>query len=168
MAEGEHERASREHGRALGEHQGASREHGRAEGEHIDKTGVSRGAKRRGLSQQTVTCCPQSGVYMYININIYSYIDLSFIREKLIVGISNLMILLKERDIHRYIIHTGEAYSWKFKSDHSSERERSNRDMISSEKRQLSGVTQRVGGVRLDRCVERADHSIIQPVHSLG
>lgn len=59
MAEGEH-------GRALGEHKGASREHGRAEGEHIDETGVSRGAKRRGLSQQTVTCCPKFPEYIYI------------------------------------------------------------------------------------------------------
>ena len=43
MAEGEYERASREHRRALG----APREHERVEGEHIDETGVSRG----GVSQ---------------------------------------------------------------------------------------------------------------------
>lgn len=65
MAEGKHERASREHGRALGEHKGASREHGRADGEHIDETGVSRGAKRRGLSQQTITCYSKFGEYIF-------------------------------------------------------------------------------------------------------
>lgn len=59
MAEGEH-------GRALGEHKAASREHRGSMGEHIDETGVSRGAKRRGLSQQTVTCCPKFAEYIYI------------------------------------------------------------------------------------------------------
>ena len=77
MAEGEHERASREHGRALGEHKGASREHGRAEGEHIDETGVSKGAKRRGLNQQTVACCPQFRVYIYIYILLVSHCYIS-------------------------------------------------------------------------------------------
>ena len=47
-AEGEHKRASREHGGALGEHEraqrehgGASREHEGARREHTDETGLS-------------------------------------------------------------------------------------------------------------------------------
>lgn len=66
MAKGEHGGAASEHEGAEGEHEGASREHGRAEGEHVDETGLSGGAKRRGVSQQRVTCYPQFGAYIYI------------------------------------------------------------------------------------------------------
>ncbi len=65
VAEGEHERASREHGGALGEHERAQREHGRATREHIDETSVSGRAKRRDLSQRSVTCWPQFETYIY-------------------------------------------------------------------------------------------------------
>lgn len=54
MAEGEHERAAREHG-------GAAREQERAPREHIAETGISGGAKRRGLSHPAVTCWPGFG-----------------------------------------------------------------------------------------------------------
>jgi hypothetical protein len=49
------------------------REHERAEGEHIDETGVSGGAKRRGLSQQAVTCWPGFGetIYIYIYTTVF-------------------------------------------------------------------------------------------------
>ena len=53
---------------AEGEHEGAAREHGRAEGEHIDETVVSGGAKRRHLSQLAVTCWPGFGETIYIYI----------------------------------------------------------------------------------------------------
>lgn len=53
-----------------GEHEGAQREHERASreqgGEHIDETGISARAKRRGLSQQAVTCWPRFGETIYI------------------------------------------------------------------------------------------------------
>ena len=65
MAKGEHGGAASEHEGAEGEHEGASREHGRAEGEHVDETGLSGGAKRRGVSQQRVTCYPRFGAYIY-------------------------------------------------------------------------------------------------------
>ena len=61
MAEGEHGGAAREQERA-------TREHGRAMREHIDETGLSGGAKRRHLSQQTVTCWPGFGETIYIYI----------------------------------------------------------------------------------------------------
>ena len=61
MAKGEHGGAEREHEGAIREQGRASREHRGAEGEHIDETGVSGGAKRRGLSQQMVTCWLQFG-----------------------------------------------------------------------------------------------------------
>ena len=67
VAEGEHERAQREHGRAQREHEGAGRE-------HVDETGLSGGAKRRGLSQRPVTCWPGFGdaTYKYKSaINLY-------------------------------------------------------------------------------------------------
>lgn len=60
MAEGEHEGAASEHegaGGAPREQGGASREQEGVEREHINETSVSGGAKRRGLSQRTVTCC---------------------------------------------------------------------------------------------------------------
>ena len=46
----------------------ASREHEGVKGEHIDETGVSGGAKRRYLSQRTVTCWLRFGdaIYIYI------------------------------------------------------------------------------------------------------
>ena len=44
----------------------AAREHGGAEGEHIDETVISGGAKRRHLSQPTVTCWPGFGETVYI------------------------------------------------------------------------------------------------------
>ena len=59
VAEGEHERASREHVGALGEHERAQREHGGASREHegsgrepMNEMGLSRGAKRRNLSRR--------------------------------------------------------------------------------------------------------------------
>ena len=58
----EHKRAQREQRGADGEHEG---EHEGATREHIDETGVSGGAKRRDLNQQSVTCCPQVGAYTY-------------------------------------------------------------------------------------------------------
>jgi hypothetical protein len=58
-AEVEYERATSEHEGAEGELEGATRE-------HIDETDVSGGAKRRGLSQRTVTCCVQFGDTLYI------------------------------------------------------------------------------------------------------
>ena len=77
VAQGEHERASREHRGAGGEHERAQREHGRAtrehEGasrEHLDETGLSGKAKRRGLNQHQITYCPQFGVYIYIYISL--------------------------------------------------------------------------------------------------
>ena len=68
MAEREHGKAEREHGGAIRKQRRAAREHKRAEGEHIDKTVVSGGAKRRHLSQRTVTCWPGFGdtIYIYI------------------------------------------------------------------------------------------------------
>ena len=68
MAEGEHGGAEREHEGAMREQGRASREHGGAEGEHIDEIVDSGGAKRRGLSQQVVTCWLQFGdaIYIYI------------------------------------------------------------------------------------------------------
>ena len=53
--------AKGEHGGVEREHKGVMREHGGAEGEHIDETGVSGGAKRRGLSQRLVTCWHRFG-----------------------------------------------------------------------------------------------------------
>ena len=44
----------------------ASREHRGAKGEHIDETGVSGGAKRRHLSQRSVTCWHRFGDVIYI------------------------------------------------------------------------------------------------------
>ena len=72
MAEGEHERASSEHGGAASEHERAQREHKGATREHIDETGLSGRAKRRGLSQRRVTCLPGFGetIYIYIYISI--------------------------------------------------------------------------------------------------
>ena len=61
MAEGEHGKAAREHGGAVKEHKGAANEHGGAQSEHMDETGLSAGAKQRGLSQQKVW-----GNYIYI------------------------------------------------------------------------------------------------------
>ncbi len=91
MAEGEHGRATSEHGEHRGsmrEHERAAKEHGGAEGEygraikehkgvwkeHIEETGVSGGAKRRGLYQWPVTCWPQIGDIIYI----YQCINLRF------------------------------------------------------------------------------------------
>jgi len=56
----------------------AKGEHGRAEEEHINETGVSEGAKRRGLSQRWVTCWLQFGEFIYICIYIYQYLGLYF------------------------------------------------------------------------------------------
>jgi len=66
VAEGEYGGAAREYGRAKREYGRAEGEHGRAEGEHINETGVSAGAKRRHLSQQSVTCWPGFGETIYI------------------------------------------------------------------------------------------------------
>lgn len=51
----------REQGRAAREYRGA-------EGEHIAETGVGGGAKRRHLSQRTVTCWLRFGDVIYIYI----------------------------------------------------------------------------------------------------
>lgn len=59
MAEGEHEGAAREDGRA-------GREQKRAVGEPVDETVVSVGVKRRRLSQRRVTCWPGFGESVYI------------------------------------------------------------------------------------------------------
>lgn len=66
VAEGEHGGVTSEHEGAEGKHKEASREHGRAEGEYVDETGLSGRAKRRGLSQQAITCCSRFGAYIYI------------------------------------------------------------------------------------------------------
>lgn len=68
MAEGEHGGAETEHKGATREQGRAAREHGGAEGEHIDETGVSGGAKRRHLSQPSITCWLGFGdtIYIYI------------------------------------------------------------------------------------------------------
>ena len=68
MAEGEHEGASREHGRI-------AREQGRAVGEQMDETVVSAGAKRRRLSQRQVTCWPGFGESIYIYISMAIRLD---------------------------------------------------------------------------------------------
>ena len=59
VAEGEHEGAAREDGRAAREQRGAV-------GEPVDETVVSAGAKRRRLSQRGVTGWPGFGESMYI------------------------------------------------------------------------------------------------------
>ena len=68
VAEEEHKGAEREQRRAAREQGIAARDHGRAEGEHIDELGFSGAAKRLHLSQPAVTCWPQFGDFIHIQI----------------------------------------------------------------------------------------------------
>ena len=64
VADGEHKGVVSEHEGAEKEHKGALRKHERAEKEYVDETGLSGRTKRRGLSQQTITCCFRFGAYI--------------------------------------------------------------------------------------------------------
>lgn len=64
----EHEGREGEQAGASGSNGGASGSRGRAEEEQMDETGDSAGAKRRGMSQHSVTGCPKFGDIIYIYI----------------------------------------------------------------------------------------------------
>ncbi len=66
----------REYKRVEGEYRRVEGEHRRVEGEHINETGVSGGAKRRYLSQQSVTCWPGFGETIYIYTTVHSTIPI--------------------------------------------------------------------------------------------